>query len=199
MATLAVFIALGGVSYAAVKLPKNSVGSAQLKNNAVTLKKIAPKARKALIVPGAAGAAGAAGTPGANGHEGVIGARQLADVSLVGASGSDVEVDIINETFKSGSYVAIAKVRVLNEDAGAPRTVGCAVYSAGFYADSDTVTVAASGSETMTLTGGIDVSGLGPVRAYCGANAGAASLDGVDVAFQLTMIPAGSISYEGIN
>ena len=43
MATAAVFIALGGVSYAAVKLPKGSVGTAQLKQNAVT----GPKIKKA--------------------------------------------------------------------------------------------------------------------------------------------------------
>ncbi|MBS1678415.1 MAG: hypothetical protein JST08_13640 [Actinobacteria bacterium] len=40
MATIAVFIALGGASYAAVKLPSNSVGTKQLKNNAVTTAKI---------------------------------------------------------------------------------------------------------------------------------------------------------------
>ena len=40
MATVAVFIALGGGSYAAIKLPANSVGNKQLKKNAVTLKKI---------------------------------------------------------------------------------------------------------------------------------------------------------------
>lgn len=40
VATLALFIALGGVSYAAVKLPKNSVGEKQIKKNAVTSKKI---------------------------------------------------------------------------------------------------------------------------------------------------------------
>lgn len=40
VATLALFIALGGVSYAAVKLPKNSVGENQIKKNAVTGKKI---------------------------------------------------------------------------------------------------------------------------------------------------------------
>lgn len=40
MSTIAVFIALSGVSYAAAKLPKNSVGEKQLKTNAVTSKKI---------------------------------------------------------------------------------------------------------------------------------------------------------------
>jgi hypothetical protein len=40
MATIAVFIALGGASYAAMKLPKNSVGSKQIKKNAVSSAKI---------------------------------------------------------------------------------------------------------------------------------------------------------------
>lgn len=37
---LALFVALGGTSYAAFALPRNSVGSKQLKKNAVTTKKI---------------------------------------------------------------------------------------------------------------------------------------------------------------
>jgi hypothetical protein len=44
MATIAVFIALGGASYAALKLPKNSVGTKQLKKNAVTTAKIKKEA-----------------------------------------------------------------------------------------------------------------------------------------------------------
>jgi hypothetical protein len=40
IALIALFVALGGTSYAAIKLPKNSVGSKQLKKNAVTGAKI---------------------------------------------------------------------------------------------------------------------------------------------------------------
>ena len=40
VATLAIFIALGGISYAATNLSKNSVGTKQIKKNAVTAKKI---------------------------------------------------------------------------------------------------------------------------------------------------------------
>jgi hypothetical protein len=40
MATVAVFLALGGAAYAATKLPKNSVGTKQIKNQAVTGVKI---------------------------------------------------------------------------------------------------------------------------------------------------------------
>ncbi len=40
VASMALFIALGGASYAAVKLPKSSVGGAQIKTNAVTGAKV---------------------------------------------------------------------------------------------------------------------------------------------------------------
>ena len=41
IAYLALFIALGGTSYAAIRLPANSVGNRQLRNGAVTDKKLA--------------------------------------------------------------------------------------------------------------------------------------------------------------
>jgi len=40
VATIALFIALGGASYAAVKLPKSSVGTKQIKKNAITAAKL---------------------------------------------------------------------------------------------------------------------------------------------------------------
>ncbi len=40
ISVIALFVALGGTSYAAISLPKNSVGTKQLKNNAVSTKKI---------------------------------------------------------------------------------------------------------------------------------------------------------------
>jgi hypothetical protein len=61
MATIAVFIALGGASYAALKLPKNSVGTKQLKREAVTSAKISKGAKRALA------GAGPIGPPGADG------------------------------------------------------------------------------------------------------------------------------------
>jgi hypothetical protein len=42
IATLALFLALGGGAYAAINLPKNSVGSKQLKDRAVTPAKVSP-------------------------------------------------------------------------------------------------------------------------------------------------------------
>jgi hypothetical protein len=57
VACLALFVALGGASYAAVKLPKDTVGAKQLKNGAVTSAKL-----KAKAVTGAKLGAGAVGT-----------------------------------------------------------------------------------------------------------------------------------------
>jgi hypothetical protein len=48
MATLAVFIALGGASYAVTQLPANSVGSRQIKAHAVTKPKLAKSLVKSL-------------------------------------------------------------------------------------------------------------------------------------------------------
>ena len=72
VATLALFVALGGASYAALQLPKNSVGTKQLKKNAVTAKKIAKgavtkaklSAEAASALTGPAGPKGDPGTPG---------------------------------------------------------------------------------------------------------------------------------------
>ncbi len=75
-ATLALFIALGGTSYAALKLPRNSVGptqikagavrSGEIKNGSVGLRDISRPARNSLRgLPGPAGAQGPPGAPAA--------------------------------------------------------------------------------------------------------------------------------------
>jgi Collagen triple helix repeat (20 copies) len=85
IALVALVVALGGTSYAATVLPAGSVGTAQLKNGAVTSKKVKdgsllardfasgqlPGGARGPAGPtGAPGAAGATGTPGATGPAG---------------------------------------------------------------------------------------------------------------------------------
>lgn len=55
IATLALFVALGGSSYAALKLPRNSVGSAQIRSGAVQSRHLAAGVKSAI---GAAGGGG---------------------------------------------------------------------------------------------------------------------------------------------
>ena len=76
MATIAVFVALGGSSYAALTLPRNSVGAKQIRKGAVgtselhdrsvRLRDMSTSARKSLRgATGAQGPAGATGAPAA--------------------------------------------------------------------------------------------------------------------------------------
>lgn len=88
-ATLALFIALGGTSYAAVTLPRNSVGSAQLRSNAVSsaeirdrsirLRDVSPTTRRQLQ-----GQAGPQGPVGETGPAGISAVRYFAAVTSAG-------------------------------------------------------------------------------------------------------------------
>jgi hypothetical protein len=91
VSTLALFAALGGTSYAAVKLPHNSVGSAQIRRSAVSsseikhgavhLADLAGTTTGSLHGPpgpqGALGPAGATGAPAVSFFATVSGAGQL--------------------------------------------------------------------------------------------------------------------------
>jgi hypothetical protein len=89
-ASIALFVALGGVSYAATALPANSVGSTQLKDSAVTSSKIANatitsqklNADTIKALKGQTGDKGVNGTNGTNGTNGVKG-----DTGSVGPQG----------------------------------------------------------------------------------------------------------------
>lgn len=73
---IALFVALGGTSYAVVKLPAKSVGGRELKNNAVTSAKVRPRsiARSDLAPTARLGLRGPRGTTGPAGPAGASGA-----------------------------------------------------------------------------------------------------------------------------
>src|SRR5829696_2961512 len=90
VASLALFLALGGGAYAATQLPANSVGAAQIKPKAVASSEVKDHSLRAVDfdedelpagpsgpagAPGAAGAKGDAGAPGAPGAPGGTGER----------------------------------------------------------------------------------------------------------------------------
>jgi hypothetical protein len=76
---IALFVALGGTTYAATSLPKNSVGTAQIKSGAVTKGKIAGGTLAGLRgrqgATGREGPAGPKGAPGIQGIQGIQGIR----------------------------------------------------------------------------------------------------------------------------
>lgn len=96
MGLVALMVAMGGTSYAAVSLPSHSVGTPQLKNGAVTKVKLGKDAVRSSNVAdhsllasdfmagqlptgprGAPGANGQAGAPGANGKTGAPGPQGI--------------------------------------------------------------------------------------------------------------------------
>lgn len=98
MATVALFVALGGVSYAAVNLPKNSVGAKQLKKNSVNSAKVRNgsltlsdfKRSQRAKLRGPKGATGAKGDTGATGAPGAPGVSdwQIVSVTVKEVAGS---------------------------------------------------------------------------------------------------------------
>src|SRR6266511_2619830 len=114
---LALFVALGGTSYAVSKLPRNSVGSAQVINGSLQKADLSRKAVAALKgnrgpagpqgQPGSAGPAGAAGATGATGPAGAAGATGPAGATgVAGASATALwAVVLVDGTTARGSHV----------------------------------------------------------------------------------------------
>jgi hypothetical protein len=115
---LALFVALSGTAYAAT-LPRNSVGTAQLKRNAVTSAKVKPRSllgsdfRRGQLpagpqgpqgTQGPAGPRGPEGPPGARGAEGATGARGAE--GPVGPRGPQGPAGAANLTLRVGPTVA---------------------------------------------------------------------------------------------
>jgi hypothetical protein len=97
MATIAVFVALGGGAYAALELPARSVGKKHLRNGAVTPKKLSKAARK---IRGPVGPAGAMGPQGPQGQPGTDGAP-----GATGPAGPLVTMEAFHEPGQPGEPV----------------------------------------------------------------------------------------------
>jgi hypothetical protein len=113
---LALFVALGGVSYAALKLPKNSVGSKQIKANAVKSGKVKNGSLQAAdfgagqIPPGPAGPQGTAGTDGTNGTNGTAVAFARIDPAGNLIGGPDQSKGVVQANIQHTAGASAAEV-----------------------------------------------------------------------------------------
>lgn len=116
VATLALFVALGGVGYAASQLPKNSVGTKQLKKNAVIAQKIAngavtkaklgADAQTALTGPaGPKGDTGPKGETGPPGPSEAVTAQAPEETLVPGDS-----TEITSMTLPAGQWIFFASL-----------------------------------------------------------------------------------------
>lgn len=133
VAILALVVALSGVSYAATKLPKNSVGAKQIKKNAVRSKqikknavnssKIRNKSLKAVDFKpgqlptgpqGQQGPEGAQGQPGAQGQQGIQGPQgENGSAGLSGYQRVSVQTATTSSSEKSVTVTCPADKKVI--------------------------------------------------------------------------------------
>ncbi len=109
---IALFIALGGTGYAAVALPKNSVGALQLKSGAVTPPKVAKKT--IALFKGQSGPAGPQGAQGPQGPAGAQGAQ--GQQGPPGATGPEGPQGPRGPSFGDAKYAATVAVASCGTD-----------------------------------------------------------------------------------
>jgi hypothetical protein len=159
MSVVAVFIALGGVGYAALKLPKNSVGTRQIKKKAVTPAKLSPKAIAKF--KGAQGPAGPTGPSDAY-------IDRVDTIQLLSGVATDNQVSALS--LPAGSYTLTAKLLADNDNSTGSR-IDCHLddpvgnqldfmklnlgpTSAG---DFEFGNISLAGAQTLTATGTVSV------------------------------------------
>jgi hypothetical protein len=160
---LALFIATSGASYAALQIPKSSVGTKQLKTSAVTTKKVkngsllAKDFKSGQLPAGPAGPAGPQGKPGSDASVVAFRAEKVDNqVPLTNSLQSILSIDL-----PAGNYVLTARTNIFNPDIQAGTilcTIGNDVAQAmtvpgpGAIPVSQTATVALSAPSTVNLS-----------------------------------------------
>lgn len=178
-ATVALVIALGGTSYAAIKLPKNSVTSTQVKDRSLLKKDFkagqlpAGKTGK----PGPAGPAGPAGGSGAAGGAGtgvgLFNRPQAAELLVPGSADQQIQ----SLALPAGSWVVTAKFIAENQvartpDAPEPRLT-CSLTIGGVAVDNLGPAPGIDfdqGASANTLTGAGTLAGAGAATVVCNTN-----------------------------
>src|SRR3954453_19480620 len=111
-ATLALFIALGGTTYAAATLPRNSIGNAQLRGNSVTAAKIRSKAVGSSEIKDRSiqlrdmsnnVRSGLRGAQGVQGPAGPAGAAAVSDRAAISQGGAKVAGNARGATHTTGN------------------------------------------------------------------------------------------------
>jgi hypothetical protein len=157
VACVALFVALTGTSVAVVSaLPKNSVGTAQLKNGAVTSVKVKAGSLKASNFATGQLPAGTAGPAGPAGPAGAAGAPGPSNAYSAWKNGPD----FLHGTFETigtlklpaaGKYVVFAKTWIYDTENGGV-IVDCRLTAGADWDDSQTALTGHQGKVVSTAT-----------------------------------------------
>ncbi len=164
-ATLALVVALGGTSYAAIKLPRNSVSSIQVKDRSL-LKKDFKTGQLPAGKKGAAGPAGPAGAPGAGGSAAIVNRAEALEALVPGNADQVVQ----SMSLPAGSFAVTAKFIAENATAVAGGTLACTLTIGGAAVDSLGPGAGIDfdqGATTNTLTGAGTLGGPGAAAVVC--------------------------------
>jgi hypothetical protein len=151
-ATMALVVALGGTSYAAIKLPANSVTTKTVKDRSLLSKDF----KRGQLPAGKRGAAGPAGPQGAAGPAGPAGAAAGAYKALQAGPAVTPNASQTVDTLAlpgGGSWVVTAKF--IANNTGADSTITCSLQIDGVVKDTlgSGGTDFGSGGSAHTLTG----------------------------------------------
>jgi len=119
---IALFVALGGTSYAVIKLPARSVGNRELKSNAVTSAKIRAQsvARSDLSPSARVGSRGPRGPAGPSGSTGDVGAPEPWKALPFVSPWSSLGEGYPNAAFRKDQHGRVFLHGVAHKEPGAP-------------------------------------------------------------------------------
>jgi hypothetical protein len=170
---LAFVVLAGGTAYAATEmLPKGSVGTKQLRKEAVTPGKLSKASKAALTGPaGEKGSTGPQGTKGEAGEKGPRGEIGPSDAYEVGDASSVSSVPPLSLELPAGNYVASAKYTAFNATTS-PALIEC-VLSGGGHASELYSSISMAGIIQTSGSGSnlVQLASPGPVTLTCSGNA----------------------------
>jgi hypothetical protein len=185
ISTLCLLLLLGGgTAYAATHLPKNSVGTGQLKNGAVTRTKLSAGAKAALIgrqgpvgPQGAVGPQGPKGDKGDRGEKGDQGARgpsnAVTKFEPAAVAWSTTPTTIESVSLDAGSWVVSATGQAVNHESSA-QGAECRLLVGGTPVDASGELFLAAfpqpgAKQAVALTGGAIVAAATTAELQCEA------------------------------
>jgi hypothetical protein len=189
ISVVALFFAFGGASYAALSIPQNSVGTRQIRNNAVTYQKIAPgtigsaRINQGLVqtrVTGTCtGTNGAIGQITQSGHVACNAtAPQEFGSASTGTAVTGTSATVASRALASGSYLLLGDAYANNTGVG-DSTFTCTLSVPSGASQARTVTVPAGRQVAVPINLASTVPSAGATSTLaCTQTGGTVSVDG---------------------